>query len=306
MELRYIGHMERWDDIRFFLTAARAGSLSAASRDLNASQPTVSRKIAALEERLGTRLFDRHPNGLVLTPSGHIIWELANRIEAQTLAIERLIQGLDMRLQGKVRISVTEGLGAFWLVPRLTPFQREHSGISIEVVTDNESVDLTRGEADIAIRLFRPQQPTLMAKRAGYLKSLLYASRSYVQAFGEPGQLEDLAYHSIVDFTWNLGRAPGNPWSEVVRNHNRIAFRTNSSYSHVSAVRAGMGIGLLPNYIHDLFPDLRTLLPEVSWPQQEIWLVWHEDLKHTARLRQTLNYIDSLFHKDEQWFAPSE
>jgi DNA-binding transcriptional LysR family regulator len=298
--------MGQWDDIRIFLATARNGSFSEAARSLHVSQPTVSRRIAGLEDRLSATLFVRRTDGVSLTDAGRAVWQMANQMEAETLAIQRRIQGLDMRLTGTVRISVTEGLGVYWLTPRLCDFQRENPGITLEILTDNTIADLPRGEADIALRLGPPEHPDLVGRRVGYLSLGLFAAKSYLDAFGEPTGREQLRYHKIVDFTSNYGNQDGNLWRCLVDRCSNISYRTNNSIANFMAIRIGFGIGLLPIYMKQLsgqmFPDLKLVLPDWLWPDQEIWLVYHKDTRKIARVRALAGYIKELYKTEGEMF----
>jgi len=302
--------MGHWDDIRIFLATARNGSFSQAARSLRVSQPTVSRRIAGLEGRLSARLFARRTDGVILTDAGRAVWQMANQMEAETLAIQRRIQGLDMRLTGTVRMSVTEGLGVYWLTPRLCDFQRENPGITVEILTDNRIADLRRGEADIALRLGPPEHPDLVGRRVGHLSLGLFAAKSYLHAFGEPTRPEHLRYHKIVDFTSNYGDKADNPWRRLVDQCSNISYRTNNSIANFMAIRIGFGIGLLPIYMKQLlgqmFPELKLVFPDWPWPDQEIWLVYHKDTRKIARVRALAEYIRELYKAEGEMFKRQE
>ena len=293
--------MQDWDDIRFFLAAGRAGSLSGAARHLGTSQPTVSRRIAALESHYNVSLFDRHQDGVTLTGAGQAIWQQALQMEETAFAIERRILGHDASLSGAVRISATEGLGSLWLTPHLAAFSRQNPGIGIELLSENSVSDLTRREADIAIRLARPLQPDLVGRRVGALAFGLFASRSYAAEFGVPERLEHLSDHRLVDFLWQAWSE--EQWHEVVRDHQHITYRSNSSISHLNAVRAGYGIGLLPCYVEGLYPELVALLRHHPWRTREIWLVAHRDLRKTARIRMVFDQLVKLFEMERAALA---
>jgi DNA-binding transcriptional LysR family regulator len=281
---------------------ARHRSLSGAARTLRTSQPTVGRRIDALEERLGAKLFDRHRQGMSLTEAGRSIWQTASQMETSAHAIERHVLGEDARLQGAVRISVTEGMGAIWLTPHLMRFQRENPAITVEIVSDNAVVDLTRGGADIALRLTRPQQPELIGKRVGYLTPRLYAAAGYIKVFGQPRDLSELGEHKLVDFSWIYASTRGNRWRDIAEKHTNIAYRSNSSLAQLNAIVCGFGIGLLPSYVEDLYPRLVLILPHIAWPQQEIWLVSHQDTRRNARIRSALDYLNDLFVTEKDRF----
>ena len=285
--------MQDWDDIRVFLAAARAGSLSGAARHLGTSQPTVSRRIAALEERYKVSLFDRHRDGLCLTDAGRTICQSALQIEELAFAIDRNITSKHATLAGTVRVSVTEGLCALWLTPLLAPFTRQHARITLELVAEDAVSDLTRREADIAVRLECPRSVDLYGRRVGSLVMGLFASTSYVSENGLPENPERLSEHRLVDCVPTS--MTDERWQEVTREHARIVCRTNSAVGCVNAVRAGHGIGLLPVYVRTLYPELVPVLRGQSWRDRDIWLVAHKDLRTTARIRAVFDELVHLF-----------
>ena len=175
-----------WRALQDVVTVAETGSLSAAARRLNVSQPTVGRRIEQLEEQLGALLFNRTARGLVLTKVGEGILGHAKQMEEGALAIERIATGANQELQGNVRISLIEDLGIQWIPQKLNEFHKEFPQLAIEVNIDNRNVDLLRREADIAIRLARPEQADLICRKAGMLHFGLYASQSYLDEYGIP------------------------------------------------------------------------------------------------------------------------
>ena len=189
-----------WSALRDFLAVAETGSLSRAAKKLLLRQPTLSRRIAGLEGQLKAQLFQRTPRGLVLTEAGDAVLAGARRVEQEALAIERQAEASQAALTGSVRISLTEGLGALWLPKKLAAFHLAYPALRIEMLVDNRAVNLVRREADIAVRMFRPEQPDLIAKKAGSLRIGLYGSKSYFARRGMPNTAEDLKEHDLVGF----------------------------------------------------------------------------------------------------------
>ncbi|WP_342360219.1 LysR family transcriptional regulator [Terrarubrum flagellatum] len=286
--------MKDWDDIRIFLAVSRAGSLNAGARLLGLTQPTVSRRIHLFEGRLGVSLFGRTQDGLVLTEAGKSLWHRALAIEEHAEAISRQVLRHDDRMGGVVRISATEGLGAFWLTKRLTRLATKHPHITTEILLDNGVTDLMKRDADVAIRLGRPQARELIAKRVGDMRFSLFASRDYVARHGAPAELRDVLRHPLVTFMWD-GASGGDEWRDLVASHPQVAFKTNSSIAQVYAVRAGFGVGLLPTYVQEDSPDLMPILPGQHWPHRDIWLVAHRDVKMSPRIRAVYNEIAAQF-----------
>ena len=294
-----------WSALKAFLAAAEAGSFSAAARRLRLSQPTVSRQVAELERDLNARLFVRQARGLVLTPSGEGILELARRMEETAVAVERRLGGEEATAGGLVRITVTEGLASLWLIDRLVPFRLAHPALALDIRVDNMAVDLARREADIAIRLFRPKQADLVAKRVGNLGFGLYAAASYLARKGEPRTLADLAGHDLVGF----GEVPFLPsqgsWLMQAAGGRALAFRSNSLTAQYQAIRAGWGIGAAPHFVMAKDAGVRRVLPEARAPVQDLWLVVHGDLRRSPRIRLVFDELAALFARHRAELAGS-
>jgi DNA-binding transcriptional LysR family regulator len=297
--------IEDWDNVRFFLAAARAGSLNAAAKSIGASQPTMSRRIAALEANVGAALFDRHRDGLALTDTGRAIMERALALEEAALALDRKILAQSEGIAGTVRVTATEGIGALWLTPRLRALADRHRDLQLEILLDNAPVNLLRREADIALRLSRPSKPDLIARKVGELNFSLFASRGYCAEHGEPTSLGDLARHSLVDVTLRQA-APDQAWHRILDGEPRIAFNTNSTHAQLAAVRAGYGISLLPSYVGSYFDDIVAVVPEAHWRRGELWLVAHTDLRTSPRIRLVYDAIVAFCAEDPHFGRQSE
>ena len=283
-----------WTALRDFLAVAEAGSLSAAARRLGVSQPTLTRRMAAFEGRLGAELFLRTPRGLELTESGEAILEPARRIEEEVHAVEVAVTGRDQALAGSVRITATEGLGIDWLTPELAVFQRAHPAIEIAFLIRNTNVNLLEREADIAVRLGRPRQVDLVARRVGSLAYGLYAAESYLDARGRPRNDDDLRGHQAVVFDELLRHAGLGAWLERSLGPARIVYRANSIQAQLSAMRAGYGIGAQAAFIASRRRELERVLPERSL-LLEIWLVTHPGLRRSARMRAVYDFLLERF-----------
>ncbi len=289
--------VEDWDNVRFFLAAARAGSLNAAARNVGASQPTMSRRIAELERNVGAALFDRHRDGLSLTEVGRGIMERALALEEAALALDRKILAHSNGIAGPVRVTATEGIGSLWLTPRLRAIADQHRELQLEILLDNAAVNLLRREADIALRLSRPSTPDLIARKVGELSFGLFASQGYCAQYGEPKSLGELSRHSLVDVALRQN-APDQAWHRVLDGEPRIALTTNSTVAQLAAVRAGYGITLMPRYVSGYYDDLVAILPEANWRRSELWLVAHTDLRTTSRIRLVFDAIAEFCAKD--------
>ncbi len=274
--------MFEWDDARFFLAVHRTSSLSEAGRQLKVNQSTVGRRLHALEERLGGRLFLQTPDGYFLAPAGERLLPHAERMEEEALAIEREASGQEARLTGTVRVTAPDAFGAVVVAPILAELHRKAPGIALELVAENRTLSLTKREADMALRTVRPREGSLIARRICSLASTLYASAPYLSTHGKP-RGDDFAAHEFVGFEEET-------WAEslwLARNGRgaRVVMKTNSTIAQLEATRAGMGIGFLPCYLADPDPRLERLLPGEPVVSRGIWLVLHRDLQHAARIR---------------------
>ena len=291
-------HTLDWSILRDFIAVAETGSLSQAARRLRLSQPTLSRRIAALEEQLKAQLFQRTPRGLLLTEAGEQVLAGARRVEEEALAIERQAEAAHQTLTGTVRISVTEGLGSMWLPRKLAQFHAQYPGVCVEVLVDNRAANLLRREADIAMRMFRPEQPDLIAKRAGELIMGLYGSRSYFAKHGMPQKLEDLKSHYHVGFDEGMREHAAVQRLERCFSPERIVHRSSSFVGQLTATLAGIGLGVHDCVLADSEPTLQRIMPEHFNHAMEIWLVTHSDMRRSARIRAVYDFLADALSED--------
>lgn len=292
-----------WSILRDFIAVAETGSLSQAARRLRLSQPTLSRRIAALEEQLKAQLFQRTPRGLLLTDAGEQVLVGARRVEEEALAIERQAEAAHQTLTGTVRISVPEGLGSMWLPHKLASFHADYPGVCVEVLVDNRTVNLIRREADIAIRMFRPEQPDLIAKRAGDIAVGLFGSRAYFERHGRPVKLDDLKEHNHVGFDESMSTHPGVQELERLFTPERIVYRSSSFVGQLQATLAGIGIGAHDCALTSAQPTLERVLPDQFHHNVEIWLVTHADLRRSARIRAVFDFLSDVIAADRHVFT---
>ena len=287
-----------WRALQDVVTVAEMGSLSAAARRLNVSQPTVGRRIEQLEEQLGTLLFNRTARGLILTKVGEGILTHAKQMEEGALAIERVVTGANQELQGIVRVSLIEDLGSQWLPNKLNKFHEEFPQLAIEVNIDNRNVNLLRREADIAVRLARPEQADLICRKVGMLYFGLYASQSYLDEHGVPKRRTDLKDHFHIGFDEEMGRSPNIKKLESFFDPVRIRHRSNSHIEMMEATRVGLGCAALCCCIADPQPDLRRILfKEINYGR-EIWLVTHAEINSSARIRAVFDFLGKALEED--------
>jgi DNA-binding transcriptional LysR family regulator len=290
------GYME-WTDLRYFLAAVRGGNLSAAARELGVNYTTVGRRLDALQHGLGATLIQRTPDGLTLTRAGEAVRELCEKIEATALEIERRAAGQDRELAGTVRLTATETLAARFLIPAMAALRRRHPELEIELIPDYRLLDLSRRRADLAMRNARPADPRLVCRRVGGFAITLYASRDYLSARGIPRRGAGLAGHDLVSWTYLLPATRTQFMGESV-NDARIVFRSNNTLALVHAVAEGSGIGYIPCYLADEDPRLVRIWPEVTPHMQKLWLVHHEDLRRTARIKLVSDAIAGALRRE--------
>jgi DNA-binding transcriptional LysR family regulator len=284
-----------WDDLRYFLAVQRARTLAGASARLGINATTVGRRLTALEERMGARLFDRTPTGYLLTAAGQDLVERAERMENEALAAERSVVGADQRRGGVVRVSVTEMLATRFVTPQLARFHDAHPEITLELNCTTRSVHLGRREADIALRLARPHEENVVTRQLGKIPLCLYAARSYVEAWGAPADAEQsLRGHRVLMFADHRAFRVENQWLESRRDGARVVLRSDSVSSLYSATVAGVGIALLPRRVAEQEKTLVRLETTSEPEPRVIWQTVHVDLQRSARIRAVLEFLQSV------------
>jgi DNA-binding transcriptional LysR family regulator len=286
-----------WDDFQVFLAVHRTGSHARAGRALGVDPTTIGRRLAALEAELGARLFDRTPAGLTATPSAQALVPRLQRVEAELLAAEQELHGADARIAGPVRITASDGLVNYVLVPALVALRRRHPGLAIELGSETRTLDLSRREADVAVRLVRPKEPALVARKLGTMPFSLYASRAYLEHNGTPRSTAELERHDWIGFEAALDRLPQVTWLRRTVPRLRYAIRANTTAIHVAACAAGHGLALLPSFIAGHEPDLVPVLPRLAGPTRDVWAVAHTAMRRNARVALILAWLSSVVER---------
>lgn len=280
-----------WDDLRFFLAVARAGSFSAAARGLGVTQPTVGRRIAALERSLGARLFVQGPAGQSLSSSGRMMLARAEQMEAAALAAERVASGRDAGLRGRVAVTASEWLIGSVLGPLLGPFVAGHPGLELELVADARHLSLSRREADIAVRPSRFEQAEVVQRQVGVVAFGLYASDGYLAQHGMPDFAAQCEGHVLVAMSESLGKIPDVEWLPQIAARARVAVRTNGREPMVTMAAAGLGLTCLPRFLGDRAPNLRLLPTPVPGPRRQLWLGVHRDARSVPRVKASAVFL---------------
>jgi DNA-binding transcriptional LysR family regulator len=290
-----------WDKLRIFHAVADAGSFTHAGHELNLSQSAVSRQISALEEDLKVPLFHRHARGLILTEQGEVLYRTAHDVFTKLAAAKTRLMDSKEKPSGELRITTTVGLGSVWLTPRIKEFMELYPDIQVQLLLEDEELDLSMREADVAIRLRRPTQPDLIQRKLFTVHHHVYASVEYVKVHGIPKAATDLDKHKILIFQGvsyltylTLLLSAGRPDNDM-----RIpALRVNSAYGLRRAVQAGAGIAILSDYL--VAPDMNLVQIEldIETPEFDTYFVYPEELKDTKRVTV---FRDFLVSKAREW-----
>ena len=277
-----------WDKLRVFHAVAEAGSFTHAGDTLNLSQSAVSRQISALEEALQVPLFHRHARGLILTEQGEALNRTVREVFAKLAMTEALLTESKEKPAGRLKVTTTVGFGASWLAPRLQGFLEAYPDITMSLLLDDNDLDLAMREADVAIRMHAPKQPDLVQRHLLAMQWIVCAAPEYLKKHGVPQRPEDLDAHKLIlfgdyhppvqDVNWlaEAGRRPGNP--------RRALLEVNSTQAMLLAIRSGLGIGALPDYLITENQDLVVLLPDLKPPKVDVYFVYPEELRNSKRV----------------------
>jgi len=297
--------MANWDLVRIFLEVARIGSFRAAAEQLNMSANFLSKRISLLERAYKTTLMTRHVDGIRLTPEGRQVLESAKLMEEASFGLDRALSQTTPALSGEVRLAVTEGLGTFWLAPRLVEFQRVYPGLLVDLKCEMRSADVLRLEADVAVQLENPDQPDLKRIKIGRLHIMPFVSPSYVDIYGMPKNADDIRQnHRIV--LQDADQTKGKEIYDKYAGREQVGFvamRNNVSTAHLWSIAKGAGIGWLPTYVPALGDPLIPLDIGVKF-ELDIWLAYHPDAKKIPRVKQLIEWTVQSFdgHK-YPWFS---
>ena len=300
--------MNYWSDYYLALAVFEAGSHAAAARVTGLSQPTVSRRIRALETHLGSALFERRGDALLPTNLGRSVLDHARRMQDEAAGIERAARAGHEVIEGRVTLAASDGIGTDWLPRALTPLLKQHPDLSIELKIGFDPANLAAGEADIALRWGQPgPQHSLVARRAAEVGSGMYASRAYLQAHGEPQTIDDVADHvavgwaSPITFHW-----PRNPIGDEFRPLRDVLVVAHPS-AHLEALRSGLGIGVTSHRLARPYTDLVRILPDFE-VMLDLWLVAHGRVRRSRAQATVLDHLADHLRADRSYFlegAPS-
>ena len=280
-----------WNLIKSFVAVAETGSLSAAARRLAASQPTLGRHIGELEAALGVTLFRRGRRGYELTEAGSTLYERGRAVSEQANAFSLLALGSVEAIEGTVRIAASEVVAAFVLPGMMARLGEEEPGIEVEIVASNQVENLLRRDADIAIRMVRPAQNELVARKVTDIPLCLCAAKSYLDRRGRPDTPADLADHALIGFDRSDEIIRGFTSFGIPVGRSHFRFRTDNQIVLWEAVRTGNGIGIGQEPLADRDPDIEKLPFEVPLPELPVWLAMHRDVRTSMRIRRVADFL---------------
>ena len=297
--------MRNWEGARAFLEVVRSGSFRSASQVLHLSVNTLRRHVEEFEREVGLPLFTRHVDGVRITAEGELLVDAVKRMEAASFDIVRA-KNIGAFIQGKVRLSVPDALGIFWLAPRLVDFQRAHTGLLIDMHCAMEPMDVLRLESDIAIHVTRPTAKDLHTVKLGSVHLMPYASQDYLDAYGTPKTITELLKHRIVLYAIEKF-TPANEFAQLFLNpspEDVVSFTSNMGISNFGFIAYGGGIGLLPTYVHGFDGMVVPVDVENIRFVRDIWLAYHPDVAKIARVRILIDWLKEIFSpKKYPWFA---
>jgi len=280
-----------WNQARAFLATVEEGSLSAAARALGMTQPTLGRQVTALEQALDVVLFERIGQRLVLTPSGLELVEPMRQMADAAIRVSLSASGQSQNIEGSICITASEIHAAYLLPPILKKLRQLQPGIDIELIASNQTSDLSRREADIAVRSFRPTQPELIAKKIKDMPARCYATAEYIERIGTPHKPADLNDAEFIGFDRSDVMLKGLNELGLSLTQRNFPIITQSHLVHWEMTKKGLGIGIVPEDIGDAEPSVRQVLPTLQPITFPIWLTSHRELKTSRRVRLVFDLL---------------
>ncbi len=282
-----------WDKLRIFHAVADAGSLTHAGDTLHLSQSAVSRQIRGLEESLNVTLFHRHARGLILTEQGELLFDATSSMSKRLDTAEARIRDSEDEVFGELRVTTTIGFGTLWLAPRMAALYDKYPDLKIDLMLEERVLDLPMREADVAIRMKEPSQADLVRRKLMSVNMKLYASPEYIEAHGNPETLADLKDHRIISQNTIAPQVNASAmminklFSADIASHLRV----NNYFGILQGVVHSLGIGVLPDYLTEDFPDLVHVLPEETSNDVPVYLAYPEELRHSKRVEAFREFV---------------
>lgn len=287
------GNIMDWDKLRIFHAVADAGSLTHAGETLHLSQSAVSRQIRALEESLNATLFHRHARGLILTEQGELLFDATSSMIRRLDTAEARIRDSKEEAFGELRVTTTTGFGTLWLAPRLPALYEKYPELKIDLMLEERVLDLPMREADLAIRMKEPSQADLIRRRLMSVRMRLYAVPAYLKAHKAPERMSDISKHRLIcQNTTSFQVAAGASLvQELIEFGPSSMLTVNNYYGVLQAVLNGLGIGVLPDYLTEDFPDIVRVLPDVESNEVPVFLAYPEELRNSKRIAAFRDFV---------------
>ncbi|GAB3251672.1 LysR family transcriptional regulator [Chitinimonas naiadis] len=288
-----------WSDLRIFLVIARAGTLGGAARLAGQTQPTMGRRLRALEQALGQTLFQRTRDGFVLTDEGHAVLAYAERMEEEASGISRTLAGQDQSLEGPLRISSSDWFGICLLTPILADFAKAHPKVSIELLTDARLLNLARREADLVFRIHPFDEPDIVQRKLMHMPYALYAADGMAMPVAGDG-----AGSRLVTMDSGFAELPDAVWLRRLLPRAQLAFGSNSREAQARLCAAGVGLAVLPTPLGDATSGIRRVEMGEAPPGRDVWMGYHRDLRRLARLRALIDATTDVLSPKQAIVAP--
>lgn len=282
-----------WDKLRIFHAVADAGSLTHAGDTLHLSQSAVSRQIRALEESFNATLFHRHARGLILTEQGELLFDATKSMNKRLEAASARIKDSEEEVFGELRVTTTTGFGTLWLAPRLPKLYEKYPDLKIDLMLEERVLDLPMREADIAIRMKEPSQADLIRKKLMTVRMRLYATQKYLEQHGTMTVMEDISKHRLICQSLSSAQvAAGSSLVQHLLTYDVPSlFTVNNYFGVLQGVLNNLGIGVLPDYVTEDFPDLVRVMPEVESAEVPVFLAYPEELRQSKRISAFRDFV---------------
>ena len=292
-----------WDNVRVFLAVARAGQFVAAAKALKLDHATVSRRVAALEAALRSKLFERRTSGAKLTSAGERFLKAAEEMESAFLHAQGEVSNIDVDLAGDVRVGAPDGFSTYYLAGALKPFVEKHPKLRLQLAPLPQLTPLARREVDLVVGLDKPESGRFLARKLTDYSLGIYASADYLAAHGTPEDVEALKAHRLIGYVEEHAFSTALDYVRDLFGGAPTAFECASAVTQLEALRAGVGLGVAHDYIARRFKDLRRVLPERR-AMRAYWLVTHEDTRGLGRVRALSGFLAESVGRDRRLFAP--
>lgn len=294
-----------WDNLRIFLTVARAGQFLAAARQLKIDHATVGRRITALEGSLKAKLLDRRTTGVSLTAAGQHLLAAAERIETEILQTQAAITDTDVELSGPVRIGAPDGLSTYYLARCCAAFAELHPAIKIQLVPSPQVVPLSKREVDIAIVLEKPEAGRFVVRKLTDYALGIFGARDYLARHPAPPNADTLRAHRLIGYVEEYAYSAALDYVQELYAGAPTAFECASAIGQLEAIRAGLGLGVVHRFIAGQHPELVPVLPERT-ATRAYWIVEHEDVRGLGRVRAAHDFIVRSVEQDTALFVPRQ